>query len=219
MKKISTLVLVCCLCAGLVACGMSAENISTHATSNQTGTTYTTEPIATIPTDARVEIPEITLEMLRLSHHCEEIEVHCNPWECHWDCNEHCDERCVQHAPTYVGIPVHAPEGFIYVVARFTPEERDAVGSFDLGNTFVMYVLPDTKFEVAGVQYWSNLNGDLDPERDSDYPLTEEEMGELCAAIPISTERMGLEYLIDPTTGDFLVVVPNHLEVVPNWWK
>ena len=213
MKKSIAMVLVCCMCVGLVACCVTDENATTEAIAT-TETIATTESIA-----AKAEIPEITLDMLRLSEHSEDIPEHCNPMYCHWDCDEHCDERCIQHAPTYVGIPVHAPKGFIYVVARFTPEERETVGSFDLSKTFVMEVNPDTQFKSAGVDYWSNLNGDPDPEMESVPPLTEEEMGELCAAISISTDRMGLEYLIDPTTGDFLVAIPSELYVVHNWWK
>lgn len=226
MKKIIALLLVCCMCVGLVACGLTDENATTEpsVTTEPIATTepiVTTEPIATTPTAAATYDWEFSFEDCWLEEHCQEIPVHCDRWECSRDCDRHCDERCIYHVPHYLGEPVTVPSGSLLVVTKAVPEERYQLMECDVTQISVMEVDPHTQFLVAGVRYLRNteVKNEQLTEGESDIPLTEEEMGELCAAIPIFTYRAGLVYLIDPQNGDFLLTIPSCLEYDPEWWK
>lgn len=218
MKKIMSLGLMCILVVTLAACGIAVENTGVEHTAtyedtnvaNQSATaentitdyaiveTVITEPTATEPVP--VETLEITEEMLLLAHHCPEIEKHCDRWECERGCENHCDEHCILHVPDHVGCTVNCPSGKLWCIGQASSEEREMLQNLPLDQGYWIEVDPTTEFEVTGIRYVCDTNGTPDPNRESDIPATTYEMGWWGAAVPISSDRMGVVYLIDPNT-------------------
>lgn len=217
MRKMAWLILGCCMLAGLMACSsIPATTTATVATENTTEVVETSDIAETVTND---EMVEVTLEMLELSEHCKDVDEHCNYMECDRDCTLHCDEHCIWHVPDYLGLPVTAPQGYLLVVSRVSPDERDQIGLWDLSKVTIMEVDADKRFEVAGIQYVTDIQCHQDPERENDGPLTYEESSDLCVAIPVSVYRTGLVYLRENDNEDFILVLPATIEKVKNWWE
>lgn len=200
MNKFFNLMLVCILLVGLAACGMTAENATAESTTIES--IAITESVATEVIEAP---PQITEEMLLLSHHCKEdakcVGRGCEPW-CEPDCQEHCGEQCILHVPNYVGLSVTCPSGKMWCFSKASSDEREKFQNLSLNEGEWLEVGSTTEFIVAGVHYMADGNGTQDPQRESDIPATTYEMGEWGGAVPISSdcECMGVVFLINPDT-------------------
>lgn len=203
MKKFIVPVLAFCLMLAMAACGITDENSNAKPAPNEPTATIEPAPIEPVETEVIEAPPQITEDMLQLSHHCKEDAKcagrGCEPW-CEPGCQEHCGEQCILHVPNYVGLSVTCPSGKLWCIGQASSEERETLQNLPLDQGYWIEVDPTTEFEVAGIRYVCDTNGTPDPNRESDIPATTYEMRRWGAEVPISSDRMGVVYIIDPDT-------------------